>query len=247
MNEYPTMGSMRSTTSALPSSEEDSVNGSQKSSSRKQSRPASRASRKREDSSGGEGTGGKSSMRLSVAGWASSAVSSIAGRGKRDKESFTTLTDEEEERDQRQSLSRCTVSSLRQGESLMLQSGNDITELREDGEISELDGSEMDDEMRYEWSGRPMDVQTVGNPMGIRSTADEDQRPIPGCSGVSKKVPPPPPPPRRCTPAFPSRPLIPERPPAIGRMSSRASGHGPGVSPFDSLERLSERVDTIVS
>lgn len=73
-------------------------------SSRPSSRPTSRASRKRSDS--GATAGGtdkekekekndKAGRRLSMAGWASSAVSSVTGRGKKDKENFATLTDEE--------------------------------------------------------------------------------------------------------------------------------------------------------
>ena len=61
------------------------------------SRPASRASRKRADSGGSEREKEKEKAvkRMSVAGWASSAVSSVAGLagGKKDKDNFATLTD----------------------------------------------------------------------------------------------------------------------------------------------------------
>ena len=76
------------------------------------SRPSSRTSRRRADSAATVGTGekekekekekerekekDKSSVRLSVAGWASSAIDSMMnGRGKKDKENFSTLEDEE--------------------------------------------------------------------------------------------------------------------------------------------------------
>ena len=79
------------------------------------SRPSSRASRRRADSAATVGAGekekeieekekekeqekekDKSSVRLSVAGWASSAIDSVMnGRGKKDKENFATLADDE--------------------------------------------------------------------------------------------------------------------------------------------------------
>lgn len=66
------------------------------------SRPTSRASRKRSDSSVtavGNDSISKHSKRMSVTGWASSAVSSIAGRGKKDRDAFTALMNEGEEED----------------------------------------------------------------------------------------------------------------------------------------------------
>lgn len=76
------------------------------------SRPSSRTSRRRADSAATVGVDeketdkekekekekdkDKSSVRLSVAGWASSAIGSVMnGRGKKDKENFATLEDEE--------------------------------------------------------------------------------------------------------------------------------------------------------
>ena len=68
------------------------------------SRPSSRTSRRRADSTTTVGTSekdkekDKSSVRLSVAGWASSAIDSMMnGRGKKDKENFATLEDGEGE------------------------------------------------------------------------------------------------------------------------------------------------------
>lgn len=68
------------------------------------SRPDSRSSRGRSDSGattsgpppGSNNTTPKSNKRISVTGWASSAVSSIAGRGKKDRENFAALTNEED-------------------------------------------------------------------------------------------------------------------------------------------------------
>jgi hypothetical protein len=66
-------------------------------SSRPPSRPSSRASRKRAYSAGAEKEKGtdKTGKRISMADWASSAVSSVTGRGKKDKENFTTLMDDD--------------------------------------------------------------------------------------------------------------------------------------------------------
>ena len=71
------------------------------------SRPSSRTSRRRADSAATVGASeekekekekDKSSVRLSVAGWASSAIDSVMnGRGKKDKENFATLEDGEGE------------------------------------------------------------------------------------------------------------------------------------------------------
>ena len=65
------------------------------------SRPASRASRKRSDSAvtTTNESATKPNKRMSVAGWASNAVSSIAGRGKKDRDTFAALVDESEEKD----------------------------------------------------------------------------------------------------------------------------------------------------
>ncbi|KAL7278453.1 hypothetical protein ACG7TL_007451 [Trametes sanguinea] len=100
---------------SLDSSDEESTLPRTKSLSRRKSeagskppsRPASRASRKRSDS-GATATSEKekdkdakpekSSHRLSVAGWASSAMSSVTGRGKKDKDKdkFSALRDDDD-------------------------------------------------------------------------------------------------------------------------------------------------------
>ncbi|KAG5643177.1 hypothetical protein DXG03_001381 [Asterophora parasitica] len=68
-------------------------------SSKPTSRPASRASRKRADSAATVAGEEKASKRISVAGWASSAVESVTGRNKKskDKDKFATLNDDEED------------------------------------------------------------------------------------------------------------------------------------------------------
>lgn len=65
-------------------------------SSRPSSRSASRTSRKRADSTGtiGEKEEKEKSRRLSVAGWASSAVGSVTGRSKKNKDKFSALQDD---------------------------------------------------------------------------------------------------------------------------------------------------------
>ncbi|EMD32803.1 hypothetical protein CERSUDRAFT_143382 [Gelatoporia subvermispora B] len=67
------------------------------------SRPQSRASRKRSDSTATAASekekADKGSRRISVAGWASSAVSSLTGHGKKDKDKFASLRDHEESSD----------------------------------------------------------------------------------------------------------------------------------------------------
>ncbi|KAJ7512973.1 hypothetical protein B0H11DRAFT_1948248 [Mycena galericulata] len=99
-------GSVRSQRSAPPSrsatprasesSEDDERGSSSRPSSRPPSRPSSRASRKRSDSTGTAGDKDKDKgRRLSVAGWASSAVGSVTGRGKKPKE-FSSLHDDAE-------------------------------------------------------------------------------------------------------------------------------------------------------
>ncbi|KAH7882708.1 hypothetical protein F5I97DRAFT_1939301 [Phlebopus sp. FC_14] len=74
------------------------------------SRPNSRASRKRSDSNGAMATPAesvKSIKKMSVTGWASSAVSSIAGRGKKDRDYFSALmNDDEGEKDDILDVSR---------------------------------------------------------------------------------------------------------------------------------------------
>ncbi|OBZ74901.1 hypothetical protein A0H81_05169 [Grifola frondosa] len=63
--------------------------------SRPPSRPQSRASRKRSDSAVSEkDKAEKVSKRKSMAGWASSAVSSVTGRGKKDRDKFAALHDD---------------------------------------------------------------------------------------------------------------------------------------------------------
>ncbi|EIW74787.1 BAR-domain-containing protein [Coniophora puteana RWD-64-598 SS2] len=57
------------------------------------SRPTSRASRKRSDSAATAGAAEKASKRMSVAGWASSAVSSVTGRGRKEGSNFAALKD----------------------------------------------------------------------------------------------------------------------------------------------------------
>ncbi|KAG6816839.1 hypothetical protein H0H87_002488 [Tephrocybe sp. NHM501043] len=75
-------------------------------SSKPSSRPASRASRKRADSGATVGEKDekdkdKASKRMSVAGWASSAVDSVTGRSKKnkDKDKFASLYDDATEQD----------------------------------------------------------------------------------------------------------------------------------------------------
>ncbi|KAJ6581915.1 hypothetical protein B0H19DRAFT_1116962 [Mycena capillaripes] len=95
-------GSVRSKKSDKPArrtSEESSEDEGTPSrpSSRPPSRPTSRASRKRSDSTGtAGGEKDKDKRRLSVAGWASSAVGSVTGRGRKnkDKETFASLQDD---------------------------------------------------------------------------------------------------------------------------------------------------------
>ncbi|KAI6011431.1 hypothetical protein EDC04DRAFT_2905496 [Pisolithus marmoratus] len=79
------------------------------------SRPTSRSSRKRSNSSvaaasPSESTTPKSNKRMSVTGWASNAVNSFAGRAKKDRDNFAALTNEDEpedtDKDSRWSLSR---------------------------------------------------------------------------------------------------------------------------------------------
>ncbi|KAF8882810.1 hypothetical protein BD779DRAFT_1663241 [Infundibulicybe gibba] len=95
----PVHDSSSDDTSSLPRSRRPSVVADAKS----LSRPSSRASRKRSDSNGT--VGGKEdkdkererdkSRRLSVAGWASSAVGSVTGRGKKNKDKFAALGDDD--------------------------------------------------------------------------------------------------------------------------------------------------------
>jgi len=70
--------------------------------SRASSRPTSRASRKRAESAstiGDREKGREKPRRKSVTGWASSAVESVTGRGKKNKEKFATLPDDENKQD----------------------------------------------------------------------------------------------------------------------------------------------------
>ncbi|KAH7924417.1 BAR-domain-containing protein [Leucogyrophana mollusca] len=64
------------------------------------SRPASRASRKRSDSnvtaSASEAAKIDKSKRMSVTGWASGAVSTITGRGKKDRDNFAALSNDDD-------------------------------------------------------------------------------------------------------------------------------------------------------
>ncbi|KAJ7913976.1 hypothetical protein B0H13DRAFT_2659425 [Mycena leptocephala] len=109
MHTFPTQqksGSVRSKKSATPSrsrraseSSEDEAPSSRPGS-RPPSRPTSRASasRKRSDSTGtAGGDKDRDKRRLSVAGWASSAVGSVTGRGRKSKDKeFASLHDEGE-------------------------------------------------------------------------------------------------------------------------------------------------------
>ncbi|KAF7316533.1 BAR domain-containing protein [Mycena indigotica] len=76
-----------------PRPSSSSEDESERTPSRPPSRPASRSSRKRSDSTG---TAGGDKRRLSVAGWASTAVGSVTGRGRKnkDKDAFASLTDD---------------------------------------------------------------------------------------------------------------------------------------------------------
>ncbi|KAF9791290.1 hypothetical protein BJ322DRAFT_439596 [Thelephora terrestris] len=123
-NKQGSVRSHRSTRSqVIESSDEDDVAAPAKLTRRKSSsarhrsdtekvssRPSSRTSRQRADSAATVGASekgedkekekekdkDKTSVRLSVAGWASSAIDSVmGGRGKKDKENFSTLADEE--------------------------------------------------------------------------------------------------------------------------------------------------------
>lgn len=86
------------------------------------SRPSSRTSRRRADSTATIGTSekekekekDKASVRQSVAGWASSAIDSMMpGRGKKDKENFATLEDGEGEVDDEEKSSSTRPQLLR--------------------------------------------------------------------------------------------------------------------------------------
>ena len=117
-NSKGSVRSHRSTRSQVVESSEDDVAPPKKLARRKSSgagrrsdvekghsRPSSRASRRRTDSTTTVGASekerekekekDKSSVRMSVAGWASSAIDSVMnGRAKKDKENFATLEDE---------------------------------------------------------------------------------------------------------------------------------------------------------
>ncbi|KIJ64304.1 hypothetical protein HYDPIDRAFT_112290 [Hydnomerulius pinastri MD-312] len=114
-NKFPTIRSKRSTLSnhsSLPPSSIDSEDDAiTRTPSRRKSdaenkpvslsRSTSRASRKRSDSNVTAGTPtetAKPGKRMSVTGWASSAVSSIAGRGKKDRDNFAALMNDDEEK-----------------------------------------------------------------------------------------------------------------------------------------------------
>ncbi|KAJ7064664.1 hypothetical protein C8F01DRAFT_1127609 [Mycena amicta] len=88
-------GPKKPSATAPPARQSSSEDEPERPSSRPPSRPASRSSRKRSDSTGTAG-GDKDKRRMSVAGWASSAVGSVTGRGRRtkDKETFASLTDD---------------------------------------------------------------------------------------------------------------------------------------------------------
>ncbi|KAG6335101.1 hypothetical protein ID866_3990 [Astraeus odoratus] len=108
--EHHTPRSLRSIVDPSPvvlqDSDDDAISASptrskSNSDSRPLSRSTSRASRKRSDSDVTtstplESTPPKSNKRMSVTGWASSAVSSFAGRGKKDRDNFSALANEEE-------------------------------------------------------------------------------------------------------------------------------------------------------
>ncbi|KAJ7684416.1 hypothetical protein DFH06DRAFT_1462756 [Mycena polygramma] len=83
-------------------SSEDESGPSSRPGSRPPSRPSSRTSRKRSDSTG---TAGGDKRKLSVAGWASSAVGSVTGRGRKnkDKETFASLHDDGDDETTRES------------------------------------------------------------------------------------------------------------------------------------------------
>ncbi|KAG8215420.1 hypothetical protein J3R82DRAFT_9028 [Butyriboletus roseoflavus] len=105
-DKYPTIQTKRSTLSNRTSSVESEEGPGartplrRKSDAETLSRPTSRASRKRSDSSVtavGSESAPKLIKRMSVTGWASNAVSSIAGLGKKDRDTFTALMNEDEE------------------------------------------------------------------------------------------------------------------------------------------------------
>lgn len=97
-------GAARPTPSRRPSTHRRSDSNASKTS-KPPSRPSSRASRKRSDSTvddkdKAEKEKVEKSKRMSVAGWASSAVGSVTGRGKKNKDRFAALRDDEGERDE---------------------------------------------------------------------------------------------------------------------------------------------------
>ncbi|KAH0834161.1 hypothetical protein J3R83DRAFT_11467 [Lanmaoa asiatica] len=108
---YPTIRSKRSTLSNRTSSVESEDDPGIRTPVRRKSdaerpttvsRPTSQASRKRSDSSVtavGYESATKPNKKMSVAGWATNAVSSIAGLGKKERDTFTALMNEEEEKD----------------------------------------------------------------------------------------------------------------------------------------------------
>jgi len=107
-NKYHTVRSKRSTLSNRTSSVEFDYDPGIRTPVRRKSdaersitlsRPPSRTSRKRSDSSvtaAGNESATKPNKRKSVTGWASNAVSSIAGLGKKDRDTFTALMNEDE-------------------------------------------------------------------------------------------------------------------------------------------------------
>lgn len=109
---YPTIRSKRSTLSNRTSSVESEGDPGVRTPVRRKSdaersitlsRSASRASRKRADSTSvtasGNDSATKPNKRMSVTGWASNAVSSIAGLGRKDRDTFAALMNEDEEKD----------------------------------------------------------------------------------------------------------------------------------------------------
>lgn len=110
-DKYPTIRSKRSTLSNRTSSVESEGDPGVRTPVRRKSdaersiassRSTSRASRKRSDSSvtavGNESVT-KHNKKMSVTGWASNAVSSLAGLGKKDRDAFAALMNEDEEKD----------------------------------------------------------------------------------------------------------------------------------------------------
>lgn len=105
-----------------------------RSDSRPSSRPTSRASRKRKGSVSTIGDKEKEKekpRRKSVSGWASSAVESVTGRGKKNKDKFTTLADEDDKRDSTEDSAEANPALKRSGSSSSISTKRSKDKLKE--------------------------------------------------------------------------------------------------------------------